>query len=118
MSSKQPPTFNPDNGDSYTNWVNDIKVWKLMGGDGKVKQGPAVYLSLEGDARNAVRHLTPETLAGDNGVDKILDELDKVYLKDETARTFQAIKQFIDFRREAGCGFPSFYVDFRSKLRE
>ena len=87
MTSKQPPVFNPDNGDSYSDWVKDVKVWKLLG-DGKVKQGPAVYLSLEGDARNAVRHITPEDLALDTGVDKIIAELAKVYLKDETARTF------------------------------
>ena len=55
MSSKQPPFFNPEN-DTYENWKKDIEVWRLLA-DEKVKKGPAVYLSLQGDARSAVRHL-------------------------------------------------------------
>ena len=120
MSAKQPPTFNPEGGDSYVHWKADIEIWRLLG-DTKIKQGPAVYLSLQGDARNAVRHLKPADLASDeedSGVDLIIRELDKVYLKDETARTFHAIKQVIEFRREAGCGFSKFFVEFQSRYRE
>ena len=83
MSSKQPPTFDPER-DSYENWKHDIEVWRLFA-DEKVMKGPAVYLSLQGDARSAVRHLKPADLARDNGVDLITEELDKVYIKDETA---------------------------------
>ena len=116
MSSKQPPTFDPER-DSYENWKHDIEVWRLFA-DEKVMKGPAVYLSLQGDARSAVRHLKPADLARDNGVDLITEELDKVYIKDETARTFQAIKNVIEFRREAGQNFPKFLVEFQSRFRE
>ena len=51
MSSlKQPPVFNPDGGDNYADWKNDLEVWCMLT-DGKINQGPAVYLSLQGDAR-------------------------------------------------------------------
>ena len=116
MSSKQPPTFDPEN-DVYENWKSDIEVWQLLV-DEKVKQGPAVYLSLQGDARSAVRHLKPADLAKDDGVNLIVAELDKVYIKDETARTFQAIKNVIEFRREAGQNFSKFIVEFQSRFRE
>ena len=116
MSSKQPPTFDPEN-DVYENWKSDIEVWQILV-DEKVKQGPAVYLSLQGDARSAVRHLKPADLAKDDGVNLIVAELDKVYIKDETARTFQAIKNVIEFRREAGQNFSKFIVEFQSRFRE
>ena len=80
-SLKQPPVFNPDGGDNYADWKNDLEVWCMLT-DGKINQGPAVYLSLQGDARDAVRPIPKEDLKGDDAIQKILDELDKVYLKD------------------------------------
>ena len=95
MSSiKQPPVFNPDDGDNYSDWKNDIEVWCMLT-EGKVKQGPAVYLSLQGDARDAIRAIPLDNLKEDDAVQKILEELDKVYLKDETTRAFTAIKSFV-----------------------
>ena len=47
MSSlKQPPVFNPDGGDNYADWKNDLEVWCMLT-DGKINQGPAVFLSLQ-----------------------------------------------------------------------
>ena len=116
MSSKHPPSFDPEK-DTYNEWKKDIEVWSLLA-DEKVKKGPAVYLSLQGDARSAVRHLAPADLVQDDGVSLILRELDKVFVKDETARTFQAIRNVIEFRREAGQSFSKFMVEFQSRYRE
>ena len=41
-SLKQPPVFNPDGGDNYADWKNDLEVWCMLT-DGKINQGPAVY---------------------------------------------------------------------------
>ena len=118
MSSiKQPPVFNPDDGDSYSDWKNDIEVWCMLT-EGKVKQGPAVYLSLQGDARDAIRAIPLDKLKGADAVKKIIDELDKVYLKDETTRAFTSIKSFVDFRREQSQSFAKFLVDFNTRYRE
>ena len=116
-SLKQPPVFNPDGGDSYVDWKNDLEVWCMLT-EGKVKQGPAVFLSLEGDAREAVRPIPKENLNAKDAVAQILAELDKVYLKDETTRAFNAIKSFVQFRRESSQPFPKFLVEFNTKYRE
>ena len=117
-SLKQPPVFNPDDGDSYTNWKADVEVWRLLSTDTKIKQGPAVYLSLHGDAREACRSIPASELAENAGLDKVLKELDSVFLKDETTRAFCAIRSFIDFRREGGQTFPKFLVEFNNRYRE
>ncbi len=114
---KQPPVFNPDDGDNYNDWKNDIEVWCMLT-EGKIKQGPAVYLSLQGDARDAIRAIEKETLKEADAVKKILAELDKVYLKDETTRAFTAIKAFVQFRREKMQSFAKFLVEFNNKYRE
>ena len=114
---QQPPVFNPDEGDNYEEWKNDVEIWCMLT-EGKVKQGPAVYLSLNGDARDAVRAIPNEDLKKADAVDIILAELDKVYLKDATSRSFAAIKAFVLFRRESNQSFAKFLVEFNSNYRE
>ena len=119
MSSlKQPPIFDPDGGDSYNDWKADVEVWKLFTKEEKKRQGPAVYLCLQGDAREVVRSITLDDLAKDDGVSTIIKELDKVYLKDETTRAFCAFRAFVEFRRESGMDFTKFLVEFNNRYRE
>ena len=90
---KQPPVFNPDGGDAYTDWKADVEVWRLFTKEEKKRQGPAVYLSLQGNAREAVRIIDPKDLATDNGYEKVIEALDGIFLKDETTHAFCAIKK-------------------------
>ena len=53
-SLQQPPVFNPDGGDSYVDWRNNIEVCFMLTEE-KIKHEPAMFLSLNGDARDAVR---------------------------------------------------------------
>ena len=63
------------------------------------KQGLAIFLSLEGKAREAVLELEVEQLNDDNGVAKVLAQLDKLYLKDKLQLSFQAYDAFRKFKR-------------------
>ena len=83
----------------------------------KSKQGPTVYLSLQGDAREACREIVGE-LNSDEGVQRIIESLDAIYLKDETTRAFCALKSFIEFRREGRQAFPKFLLEFNNRYRE
>jgi hypothetical protein len=113
MSSnpKAPPVFNPDEGDAYENWKVDVSVWQLFTKDGKKRQGPAVYLSLKGAARNAVRALKPAELAEDDGIDKIITTLDKVFQSDESTRSFHAFKEYVEYRRSSGVNYSNLIID-------
>eukprot|EP00794_Sanderia_malayensis_P006732 gene6732-7490_t len=67
MSSlKQPPTFDPSRGDCYADWKSDVEIWGVYTKSEKSRRGPAVYLSLVGDAREAVRSLKVADLAQDH----------------------------------------------------
>ena len=105
---KQPPIFNPNGGDSYMNWKSDIEIWQLFTKEESKRLGPAVYLSLQGDARDAVRAMDKKDIGKDNGVNLIIAELDKVFMKDETTRAFCAFKEFVEYRRQSGVNFTKF----------
>ena len=74
MSSiKAPPIFNPDEDDDYESWKNDVEVWQAFTKEEPKRQGPAVYLSLKGKAREAVRGIPVNDLKKDEGVDVVLN---------------------------------------------
>mgnify|MGYP001800695033 CR=1 FL=1 len=54
------------------------------------RQGPALALSLEGEARDAVSELSEADYVMENGAHIILARLDKLYKKDSTFTKFQA----------------------------
>ena len=64
---KSPPVFNPELDDDYASWKSDIAIWKLFTDTRAEKIGAAVYLSLQGKAREVVRPLTATEIgAADN----------------------------------------------------
>ena len=98
--------------DSYVEWKEDLKVWLLFTDLEVKRRGPAVYLTLTGNARDCVRDLTPEEIGGVDGIKKILEKLDKVYLKDKDTQTFMAFESFYNYRRASGVNITEFLVDF------
>ena len=107
---KYPPVFDPDEDDDYVSWKNDVEVWKLYTNEDKKKLGLAIYLSLKGKARDAVRELKPQDLGNDDGYDIVIRKLDSVYLKDETTRAFCAFQEFHSYKRSSGENFSDFIV--------
>ena len=98
-SRKNPPNFDPEV-DDYTSWKSDVAIWKLYTDTADVKVGPAVYLSLQGKARDVVRGMTPQIVGAATVYDSIIAELDKVYLSNESSRAFVAIQELYGYRRE------------------
>ena len=81
--------------ESYLEWKEDLAVWELFTDLEKKKRGPAVYLSLTGCYRDKVRDLTVEEIGSNEGVKKITDKLDEVYLKDKDTQCFMAFESFL-----------------------
>ena len=48
------PVFCPEEDEDYRMWKSDVEVWQLYTKEDKCRQGPAVYFSLKGKARDAV----------------------------------------------------------------
>ena len=64
---KAPPQFNPEE-DTYERWKEDIAIWEMFSDLDKPKQAQAIYLSLTGKAKEAVRDVKASDLARD-GID-------------------------------------------------
>ena len=115
---KNPPIFNPEVDDDYMSWKRDVGVWKLFTETKAEKQGAAVYLALQGKARECVRPLDTDKIGSATGFDEVLAQLDKTYLKDETTRMFCALKEFYEYRRESGMDFSAFIVEYELRYQK
>ena len=109
---KTPPIFNPEENGDYTNWKMDVEVWRMITKEDKKKHGPAIYLSLQGSAREKVRSIDMEKLSSDTGYDEVIALLDSVFLKDKSTRAYVAFKTFVEYRRKMGESYQTFIVAF------
>ena len=71
---KAPPSFSKST--SYDSWLKEIKIWQTFTDLTKPKQGPAIFLTLEGKSREAVLELDVEEISCEGGVNNIITKLD------------------------------------------
>ena len=108
--SKVPPEFK--DGMNYTDWRYDVMVWQKFTDLDVEKQGSALYLSLNGKARECARSIDLEVLGSATGCKKLIEILDKLFLKDADTRAFLAFKEFYEFKRPYDCSVTDFVAHY------
>ena len=76
------------------------------------KQAPAIFLTLSGQAREAVLKPDISKIAHDDGVKNLLDCLDELFLKDETCLCYEAYEAFEKFVRPAAMSISDYIIQF------
>ena len=85
---KAPPVFKEDMPDE--DWKKELAIRTTFTDLDKKKQGPAILLSLNGKPRASVLELDVRVISGDKGIEAILEQLDKLYLKDRHQTAYLA----------------------------
>ena len=73
-------------------------------------------LSLEDEALDAVLEIDDEDITKENGVDAIIERLNKLFKKDSTITKYQALETFETFRRPASMSIQAFLNEFDKRL--
>ena len=111
MSNYQaPPVFKEDM--SYEAWKKELAIWTTFTDLDKKKQGPAIFLSLNGKPRASVLELDVGIISGDKGVEAILERLGKLYLKDRHQTAYLAYEAFEKFQRPVAMSMTNFINEF------
>ena len=102
VNFKNPPEMRDDL--LYDDWKKELQIWSMFTDLEKKHQGPAIFLTLKGKARETIlAEIKPTDMSKDNGVDtiSITASLDKLYVKNESASAcaFNAFENFSRFRR-------------------
>lgn len=98
-NNKTPPWLSKSK--TYDDWKKKLLIWSDFTTLEKSKHGAAVLLTLEGAAEEAVLEITRETLNSEDSLDKIIERLDLLYLKDSTLEKFQALECFDTYKRNS-----------------
>ena len=110
---KSPPIL--DVSKNYEDWKKLSKIWQQLTSLDSSKQGPAVVLTLEGEAQQAALEISSEDLSSNTGVNKIIERLDTIYKKDELVQRFDKLESFESYKRPNNLSMRDFLAEFELK---
>ena len=105
-SNKIPPALSKYK--TYDDWIKALSIWVKFTDLEKKKQGPAVFLSLEGEAQEAVLELDEALITSDDGVKHITKRLDGLFKKDELLKKYEALEAFESYKRSSSTSMQEF----------
>ena len=79
--------------DNYESWKADLEMWSELTDLEPEKRAFAVHLVLEGAARIASGELGKVVLGKKDGLDKLLEKLDQLFLKDKSTRQYSEFRE-------------------------
>ena len=107
---KTPPALREDI--PYESWKKEIQIWQRFTSLEKEKQALAIFLSLEGKARETVLEVEVDDLNKDDGVEKVLAKLDNLFLKDKLQLAYTSYDNFEKFRRPSDMSMADYVAEF------
>ena len=114
--NKSPPPLK--NCKSYEDWQKLLDIWCMFTNLEPEKQGPAIVLTLEGEAQDAVLELSTAEITQKDGVKKIIAQLDKIYKKDELSQKYSALEAFENYKRTTNVTMRECLTEFEKKLHK
>ena len=118
-STKWPPKL--ENDSVYENWKKDIGIWCELTDLPKKKQALAIHLSLTGRARTGSSEIEADILKQDDGVEKLFEKLDGLFLVDKGRQQFATFHELYNLRtgntniREFVAEFEHIYFNFKKQ---
>ncbi|KAG1651277.1 hypothetical protein GQR58_027299 [Nymphon striatum] len=102
VNYKVPPVFTAQK--PYSRWIDEIKAWKALTDLDKRKMGVAIALSLPEEGLSSIRDkvfsdLILDELNSDDGVDSLIEFMDKIFKMDELSEAYEFYTEFDRFRR-------------------
>ena len=101
----------------YEDWKLELEIWCSFTDLDKKRKGPAIFLTLKVKARETIlAEVKPADLTGDNGVTKITDALDKLYVKNKSENAYTAFENFSKFKRPSNMSIEDYMIEFNLRL--
>ena len=98
--------------DKYSTWWKEMLIWELATSLDETKRALTVFLSLEGTAREAVLELDTAVLNFEDGMKKLYEKLDTLFLEDINQSAFWAYETFENYQRPPGTSLEDFLIEF------
>ena len=101
------PRFNGEE-KNYKGWKNQVLDWLLVVGENVQYPAIEIRLSLSGKALEAAEELDRKELIKKGGEERILECLDKIFLRDSVMDRYGKLKEYFKIEREVGESMRAF----------
>ena len=98
--------------DNIDVWLREIELWKCVTELDTKQQGPAIYLSLPCNIRQACIDITVSSLNSENGLKILLDKIKSLYAKDIHSLAYIAYDKFETFHRPVEMNIVDYLNEF------
>ena len=98
----------------YVSWKNELEIWRRVTDLSKEKQALAVTLTLTGTAKQTALNISANDLNKDDGMDKLIEALDGVFLREKKDLAYDAYSAFDKYRRSSE-PMTDFIVEFEQR---
>ena len=113
---KNPPVLKKTQ--TYEQWKKELKLWQQFSALSARKQALALFLSQEGKDREVVLGLNIYVIDADDGINRIIVQLDKLNHKHKLGMAYTAYDEFDGFKRSPDVSNADFTVEgYTTKLR-
>ena len=115
MGNERIPQLRDDT--DYLTWKKEVNIW-ILGTTAKDTQQAARLIGfMEGKAHEAAIQIPPAELGATNGVTKLIEQLDTIFLKDSTQSLFQAIESFEQYNRSRTESIDDYIREFEQRYK-
>jgi len=77
-----PPIFD-ETKMTWREYKKEIEVWSMLTNLDKQKRGPALWMSLKGKAKEAIKEMDLNEIKAENGLDEMIRKLDEIFKTDD-----------------------------------
>ena len=102
---------------SYEVWVKEVRMWQKLTSLPKGMQGSAIFLTLDQTACGIVE-IYANAICSDLGVENIISQLNKLYLLDELATSFEICHIFETYQRTESSSIDRYTTEYQSLLEK
>ena len=114
FTDKIPPAF--DGRNDYNSYKQDVQLWQTLTSLPKTKQGAAIIGRLYGEAKSSAKTIDIKDITSEDGVEYILDQLDKSYGLAKTDLLDLDLADFLDFTWNSKLTIEQFIAGFHTRL--
>ena len=112
-----PPAFD-ENSCTWREYKKEVLVWQSFTNLPAARQGPALWMTLKGKAKEAVKDMELESIKSDTGIDEMIQKLDEVFRTDDNQAAYLAYRDFETYVRPTEMSMQDFIVKFESLNNE
>jgi len=113
VTQSSPPAFDEEK-QTWKEYKKELIMWKSLTSLETKKQGPALYLSLTGKAKEIVKDLDSEEIIANDGIDTMTQAMEAFFKKDENQEAYITYKQFEEYKRPKSMTVRDFIIKFES----